>query len=1032
MQNESPKGPIAWMIHNRVAANLLMVFFLAGGLFTFTKIRQEVFPDIAENRVTVSVAYPGSSPEEVEQGIVLAIEEALTGLEGIEHTDSVASEGSGRIVATLLEDADPMKVYQDIKSEVDRITTLPLDSERPVVALDVHRRETISLVLYGDATESSLRELAEQARSTLLQAPEITQVDLAGVRPLEIRIEIPQNKLRRYGLTLQQVADQLAAASVDLPGGGIKTEKGEILLRVKERRDYARQFARLPVITGPDGSQVLLGDLATVLDDFEETDRFALYNGKPAVMLEVYRVGDQTPIEVVDAVLRQMEEIGRFLPASIQQNVLNDRADIYRQRARLLLRNGAIGLVLVMILLGGFLELRLAFWVMMGIPVSFLGSLLIMPAVDLSINMVTMFAYIVALGIVVDDAIVVGENIYHQHQNGMPFMKAAILGTKQVAVPVGFSILTNIVAFVPLFLLPGIMGRVLRMLPVVVISTFLISWVECLFILPSHLAHHKDREKRGFFGWFHNKQQRFSHGFLRWTRTKYGPFLDFALHHRYAVVMLAIGILTLTLGYVISGRMGFQMFPKVESDYAYAYAELPYGAPIAKTEAISRQMYEAAQAVIKKAGHPELVQGIFSDIGKSGSHTVEMRVFLAPPEIRNDIMGTQEFVNQWRQRIGQPAGVKTINLQADRGGPGSGAALTIQLSHRRVSTLEKACVKLASELTKFPRVKDIDDGFQLGKEQLDFNIRPQGERLGLTAAGVARQVRNAYQGAEVVRQQRGRNEVKVRVYLPKSERISEYNLDEMILRTPAGGEVPLHDVVTVNRGRAYTSISRRDGERTMTVTADVTPRSQTGLVINALDTEIFPALMSQFTGLTYSYEGHQAEDRKSMGSMKAMIPIVLISIYALLAIPFRSYIQPLIVMISIPFGIVGAVAGHLIMGYKLSMIGVIGILALSGVVVNDALVLIDFANNKRKEHDTAHDAVLAAGVQRFRPILLTTLTTFGGLAPMIFETSRQARFLIPMALSLGYGLLFATMITLVLVPSLYMIVEDIRNLGSKS
>jgi multidrug efflux pump subunit AcrB len=685
-----------------------------------------------------------------------------------------------------------------------------------------------------------------------------------------------------------------------------------------------------------------------------------------------------------------------------------------------------------MILLGGFLELRLAFWVMMGIPVSFLGSLLIMPAVDLSINMVTMFAYIVALGIVVDDAIVVGENIYHQHQNGVPFMKAAILGTKQVAVPVGFSILTNIVAFVPLFLLPGIMGRVLRMLPVVVISTFLISWVECLFILPCHLAHHKDREKRGFFGWFHNKQQQFSHGFLRWTRTKYGPFLDFALHHRYAVVMLAIGILTLTLGYVISGRMGFQMFPKVESDYAYAYAELPYGAPIAKTEAISRQMYEAAQAVIKKAGHPELVQGIFSDIGKSGSHTVEMRVFLAPPEIRNDIMGTQEFVNQWRQRIGQPAGVKTINLQADRGGPGSGAALTIQLSHRRVSTLEKACVKLASELTKFPRVKDIDDGFQLGKEQLDFKIRPQGERLGLTAAGVARQVRNAYQGAEVVRQQRGRNEVKVRVYLPKSERISEFNLDEMILRTPAGGEVPLHDVVTVNRGRAYTSISRRDGERTMTVTADVTPRSQTGLVINALDTEIFPALMSQFTGLTYSYEGHQAEDRKSMGSMKAMIPIVLISIYALLAIPFRSYIQPLIVMISIPFGIVGAVAGHLIMGYKLSMIGVIGILALSGVVVNDALVLIDFANNKRKEHDTAHDAVLAAGVQRFRPILLTTLTTFGGLAPMIFETSRQARFLIPMALSLGYGLLFATMITLVLVPSLYMIVEDIRNLGSKS
>jgi multidrug efflux pump subunit AcrB len=1028
VQNDHEKGPIAWMISNRVASNLLMAFFLVGGLFTFTKIRQEVFPDITQNQVQVQVVYPGSSPEEVEQGIVLAIEEALTGMDGVEEIASTASEGVASVMVTLLQGEDPMRVYQDIKSEIDRITTFPLDAERPVVSLSVRRRETISLVLYGEAKEASLRELAEQARAALLQAPEITQVDLAGVRPLEIRIEIPQAQLRRYGLTLQDVANQISVASVDLPGGGIKTAKGEILLRVKERRDYARQFAMLPLITATEGGQVLLGDVAEVLDDFEETDRYAQYNGLPAVMLEVYRVGDQTPIEVVDAVRRQMDEIADILPQSIQQAVLNDRADIYRQRASLLLKNGAIGLMLVLLLLGTFLELRLAFWVMMGIPVSFLGSLLLMPVVDLSINMVTMFAYIIALGIVVDDAIVVGENIYHQHQNGLPFKKAAIVGAKQVALPVGFSILTNIVAFIPLFILPGIIGRVLRMLPVVVISTFVISWIECLFILPCHLAHHKDKPRRGVLGWVHQQQQRFSHGFLRWTRNQYGPFLDKALQHRYAVVMLSFGLLTITMGYIISGRMGFQMFPKVESDYAYAYAELPYGAPIATTKAIARDMYNAAQAVIEETGRPELVQGIFSDIGKNGSHTVEMRVFLAPPEIRNEILSTQGFVDRWRSRIGQPAGVKTINLQSDRGGPGSGAALTIQLSHRRVDTLEKACQRLALALTEFPRVKDVDDGFQLGKEQLDFKILPQGERLGLTAAAVARQIRNAYQGSEVVRQQRGRNEVKVRVYLPRSERISEYNLEEMILRTPSGGEVPLADVVRVERGRAYTKIDRRDGVRTMTVTADVTPRAQTGQVIQSLDTEILPGLMSEFPGLTYSYEGHQAEDRKSMGSMKSMIPAVLISIYALLAIPFRSYIQPLIVMISIPFGIVGAVIGHLIMGYNLSMIGIIGILALSGVVVNDALVLIDFANNKRKEHDTAHDAVVAAGVQRFRPILLTTFTTFGGLAPMIFEQSRQARFLIPMALSLGYGLLFATMITLVLVPSLYMIVEDIRNL----
>jgi multidrug efflux pump subunit AcrB len=1028
MQIDSTKGPMAWMVHNRVAANLLMLFFLVGGLFAFTQIRQEVFPDIQENIVSIKVAYPGASPQEVEEGIVLAVEEALTGMEGIEQLDSTASEGMATIMARLLEGSDPMKVYQDIKSEVDRITTIPEDSERPVVSLDVHRRDVISLVLYGKADEAALRELAEQARATLLQSEDITQVDLTGVRPLEIRIEIPQANLRRYGLTLQQVASRLSAASVDLPGGGIKTRSGEILLRVKERRDYARQYARLPIITGPAGAQIRLEDIATVIEGFEETDRYALYDGEPAVMLEIYRVGDQTPIGVVDAVQRQLVDIRNSLPATVRVAVLNDRAETYRQRARLLLGNGALGLILVMLLLGAFLEIRLAFWVMMGIPVSFLGSLLLMPVADLSINMMTMFAYIIALGIVVDDAIVIGENIYQQHQDGVPFMTAAVDGARQVAVPVAFSILTNIVAFIPLYMLPGVMGRVMRMLPVVVIATFLISWIECIFILPCHLAHTKERSRRGLGGWLHHRQQLFSHGFLRWTQYRYGPFLEFCLHRRYAVVTVAAAIMVVTACYIASGRMGFEMFPKVESDFAYCYAELPYGAPSAKTAEIAERILVAARDVIAECGHPELVEGIFSDVGGGGSHTVEMRVFLADPEIRNKIMSTQDFVNRWRDKIGSPAGVDLLRLQSDRGGPGSGSALTVELSHRRVGTLEEASRELAAELAKFPRVKDVDDGVQLGKEQLDFKSLPQGQRLGLTAADVARQVRNAYQGGEVLRQQRGRNEIKVKVYLPKDERVSEYDLDQMILRTPAGGEVPLLDVVDVQRGRAYTAINRRNGQRTMTVTGDVSPRPQTGQVIKVLDEVTMPGLMNRYPGLTYSYEGHQAEDRKSMDSMKRMIPMVLISIYALLAIPFRSYIQPLIVMVSIPFGVVGAVIGHLIMGYSLSMIGLIGILALSGVVVNDALVLIDFANGKRAEHDNAHDAVVAAGIQRFRAIMLTTLTTFGGLAPMIFEQSRQARFLIPMALSLGYGLLFATMITLVLVPSLYMIVEDITNL----
>jgi multidrug efflux pump subunit AcrB len=1020
-------GPIAWMARNNVASNLLMLMFLLGGIGMVLKIKQEVFPNIVRDTVTVRVPYPGASPEEVEQGIILAVEESLQGLEGIKEIRSTASEGSGSIVAELLEGADRMQVYQDIKSEVDRITTLPQDAEEAEVALDVRRREVMSVALFGDVRDTSLRDLAEKVRNQLLQDSNITQVDLSGVRDLEIRIEVPRENLRRYGLSIQEIADRLGQASVDLPGGGMKTGAGEILVRMKERRDFGREFARLPIVTTTDGSRVLLEDIATITDGLADTDRYALYNGKPSVMLEIYRVGEQTPIQVSDAVKRQLKLLRNDLPEGIETSVVHDRAEVYRQRLELMLTNGGMGLLLVLVLLGVFLELRLAFWVMMGIPVSFLGAMLLMPLFGLSINMMTMFAFILALGIVVDDAIVVGENIYHYHQEGMPFLDAAIMGAHEVAIPVGFSILTNIVAFLPLCLLPGMMGKIMWMLPIIVISTFVISWVECLFILPSHLGHQHAKRRRGINLWFHTAQQSFSHWFVRQVRTKYGPFLDLALRHRYLVVCLALAIFVGVMGYVLSGRMGFEMFPKVESDYAYAYMVLPYGSAVKRSEAVAQRVLSAARQVLRDSGHPELVKGMFADIGKDGSHTAEIRVFLADAEIRDLIMSTQGFVDRWRKLVGTVPGTEYIRFQADRGGPGSGAALTVELRHVDMAILEEASADLADSLGEFPLTADIDDGYQRGKQQLDFKIKPEGESLGLNAQTVARQVRNFYYGAEVVRQQRGRNEVKVMVRLPLAERVSEYDLENLILQTPVGTEVPLREVVAKTRGRAYTSISRRNGQRTVTVSADVRPRTKSNEVINVLDREIMPALMDRYPGVTYSYEGHQAENRDSMSSLLLMIPAVLLAIYALLAIPFRSYLQPAIVMVSIPFGIVGAVIGHLIMGYNLSMIGLIGILALSGVVVNDALVLIDFANRTRAAGATAHDAVVASGVQRFRPIMLTTLTTFGGLMPMIFETSRQARFLIPMALSLGYGILFATSITLLLVPSLYMMVEDFRG-----
>lgn len=1021
-------GPIAWMANNPVAANLLMLFCLVGGLFAFSQIKQEVFPDIISDEVNIRVSYPGGTPEEMEQSICLVVEEAIRGLEGVKEVKAVASEGSARIDAELLEGVDVMKVYQDIKSEVDRIRTFPEEAEEPSVSLSARRREALSLVLFGDASDVALRAVAEQVRDRLQQSPVITQVELDGTRDLEISVEVSQEGLRRYGLTHRDIAAKINREALDVSGGGIKADSGETLLRMKERRDVGMEFEQVPVAASEDGTPLLLGDIATVKDGMEDSDRFARFNGKPAILLDVYRVGDQTPSQISKEVYAMLPVIRQQLPDGLKIEVRRDLTKVFFQRAELLLRNGVMGLALVMILLGCFLEIRLAFWVMMGIPISFLGSMLLMPSLGLSINMITMFAFLIALGIVVDDAIVVGENIYHYKQTGLPPVDAAIKGCREVASPVGFSILTNVAAFVPLLVLPGTLGRILGMLPVVVISVFLISWVESLYILPAHLSHARSRNLKGVRLWIHERQQRFSHAFTRWVHEKYGPFLDRCLTHRYLVVCAALALLILIGGYWASGRLGFSMFTPLESDYSRASVSLPFGSPIEDTEAVARKLEDAARAVIEQTGHPELAEGIYANIGRGGANQAEVRVYLADPEIRDKIMSNSAFTQAWRKKTGTVPGVRAIRFASDSGGPGGGPALTVELRHENIDVLEAAAADLGSELSTFPLVQDVDDGVETGKPQLDFTMKPEGIALGLTSEEVGRQIRAAFQGAEALRQQRGRNEVKVKVRLPKKEREQFYTLENFILRTPSGGEALLSDVVDIKQSSSYTSINRHNGLRALELTADVRPKSKVGEVRAKLAEDVWPELMARYPGLDYSYEGRDADSRESFASMKVTLPLVLIGIYALLAVPFKSYSQPLIVMVAIPFGIIGAVIGHLIMGYDMTMIGVIGMLALSGVVVNDALVLISFANDRREYHDTAHDAVVAAGIQRFRPIMLTTLTTFGGLAPMIFETSRQAKFLIPMAISLGYGLLFATMITLLLVPSLYMIVEDIKRL----
>ncbi len=923
---EDRRGPIAWMTGHSVSANLLMVVLLVGGLMMGLRIKKEVFPDFDLDRVEIQVAYPGAGPEEVERGIIYAIEEALQDLDGIKEIQASANEGSGRVSIEIIDGEDVQRIAREIENEVNRIRSFPDDAEDPVVIISQRKRFVVSLALYGDLPGPVLQEAAETIRERLAADEEIGLVSLEGAQDPEISIEIDQKTLRTYGLTVGAVAQAIAATAVELPGGAIKTANGDILVRVNERRDWGREFANIPVLTASDGTRLLLGDLATISDGLEDTDRFARYNGQPAVLISAYRTGDQSPISVSEAVSRHVADLKESLPQGLFIESRSDRSEIYRQRLDLMVRNGLIGLVLVFILLALFLEFRLAFWVALGIPISFIGSFLILYAVGVSINMVTMFAFIVTLGIVVDDAIIVGENIYYYRQNGMGWFEAAVHGTREIALPVTFSVLSNMITFMPIFFIPGFMGKIFKFIPIVVLAVFTVSLVESLFILPAHLGHRKDRTgDKGVIGFLVNSQQRFGRAFTRLVQQIYRPFLAFCLKWRYVSAAMGVLILLITFGYIKSGRMGFELFPKIESDYAQVSLNLPFGAAVQRTLDLSDYLVQTAQKVADENGGKDLVEGIFSDVE---GHTASIRVYLTKPDIRP--ISTTEFSRLWSEAVTELPGIESIRFESDAGGPGRGSAISVELSHRDTAVLEKASAWLAQELEGYPNVKDVDDGFSQGKPQIDFALTPAANRLGLTTAQVARSIRDAFYGAEAVRLQRGRDEVKVMVRLPEAERESAYFLEEMMIQTPDQGEIPLRDVVVMKKGRAETVINRRNGRRVVTVEADVNPRSKAGTIMAAMQKDIFPQLRTDYPELTTRFEGRQADQRESMAAlMKGMI-IALLVIYAMLAVPFNSYVQPLIVMCAIPFGLVGAVLGHLLMGYSLSVISMFGIVALSG------------------------------------------------------------------------------------------------------
>jgi multidrug efflux pump subunit AcrB len=1034
-----PPGPISWMARNTVAANLLMLLFLVGGFISMMNIKQEVFPTVDLDVIQVKVEYPGSGPEEVEQGVILSIEDEVQSIEGVKRVTSTALEGYGVVSVEMLRGEDPNKALQDVKNRIDSIQSFPGDAERPVVELLIPRRQVVSVIVYGDQTVRTLRDYAEIVRDELIQLPNVTLVDISAVPDYEIAIEVPLENLRNYDLTLGRIAEEIRNTAVEVPGGGIKTPAGEVLLRTKERRDFANEFYDIPVISNPEGTNVLLGEIATLKDTFEESDRESFFNGKSAIKINVFRVGKQTPMEVSEEVTQHIKKLQAGLPPGMYLTTWHDRSEVYQDRIGLLFRNAMMGLFLVLILLALFLEPRLAFWVTLGIPVSIVGSFVFIPLTGATINMVSLFAFIVTLGIIVDDAIVVGEIIYQKREKGMPYLQAAIAGAREITMPVFFAVLTNVAAFLPLFFIPGSTGKIFLQIPAIVIAVFAVSLVESLFILPAHLS--KKHRKSRLMTVIRYPSRYVNLWMRKYRKNQFTAQLRAALKHRYLTVSTFFAIFILVVGLIVSEYIPFSYLPRVDSDIVSAQIVLPFGVPIEESREVAEKLIHAANEVIEENGGKRIIKGVYTQIGDAlggtgpaldsfintrGSHLVGTQVSLVSADERD--IGGIEFSREWKKKLGALAGVESISFDATIQA-GGGLPISIELNHPDQQQLENAAEELATYLGHYVGVSEVVDGVSKGKPQFSFKIKNTARSMGFTTGQLARQIRSSFYGSEALRQQRGRHEVKVLVRLPLEERQSLEAIERLVILAPNGGEIPLLEAVEIDRGRAYTDIRRADGRRVLEVTADVDEEiANTNLIIEDVKTLIIPMLEQKYPGLNYNLQGQLRAQKESLDAMAVGFFVAVVVIYGMLAVPFKSYTQPLVVMLSIPFGFVGAIIGHILLGYELSIMSIFGLVALSGVIVNDSLVLIVTTNKfRREENFPAFESIMRAATIRFRPIILTSLTTFFGLSPMIFESSMQARFLIPMAVSLGFGVLFGTFIILLVIPAAYLILEDVKN-----
>ncbi|MEE4245641.1 MAG: efflux RND transporter permease subunit, partial [Kangiellaceae bacterium] len=954
-------GLIAWFARNDVAANILMAVIMLTGLYTLSeKIPIDLFPEFEVNTVQVNTVLPGASPQEVEEGITIRIEEAIQDLPGIKQITSRSNEGSASVTIEVEDGFDVREMLDEVKIRVDAINNFPVEAERPLVTVPKRTRDAIGVVMYGDYDALTLRRIAEDVRDELAALPQVSQVTVDNVLQFEIAIEIPEWALRKYDITLEQVANILRGNSTDVSGGNLKTEGGEIFIRSLGQAYRAQDFGQLPILTTPDGTLVRLSDIATLRDEFEETPLRTRFNGVPAVEVEVFRIGNQSIIEVTDAVKQYIVQKQGTLPDGLSMAYWRDRSNSIKQRLATLTTSAWQGALLVIILLALFLRPAVAVWVCVGIPMSFMGAFLLMPVFDISLNLMSLFAFILVLGIVVDDAIVTGENVYSHLQNGDDPETAAIVGTQEVAVPVTFGILTTVAAFVPLALLEG-RGSWYQSIPYVIVPVLLFSLIESKLVLPAHLKHVKRRT--GDTSRLTQIQQAISRSLETFIANVYQPVLRFAMRWRYAAFAVMFSSLIITFAAMASGVMKFVWFQPVASETATATVVMPTGTAFESTDRIVRHITEQAQKLKDKYVDPEtgesVIRNIYSISGGRNASTGRVRMETTPPESRNLAITTPEIVSEWRKMVGKVAGAEQLNYRAQIGW--DRPAINIELRGKNSDQLSELGEQLKAKLSEFPAVSDIEDSLSDGKEELQFTLKPEATLLGLNLNTVARQVRQAVFGFEVQRIQRGREEVRVMVRYPVTARQSIETLEQMMIRVGPGQEVPLWQIAEVKPGSSPSSILRIDRRRTLSVTADFDKENGNLTAVQEETREFLQNAVAGYPSTSFEMAGEARDQAESSRDLTYGMIGLLIVIYILLAIPFKSYSQPLVVMMVIPFGVVGAVIGHVIMGMNLTLLSFMGILALSGVVVNDSLVLVDFVNKKRSEGLRVFDAVFQAG-----------------------------------------------------------------------